>query len=79
MFCEALHRDGELLVSIEWFAQYFFGCHVSTCEGVIYVTDHFSVLSANMADLIRDLFNGQAFPDSFEGILDKWMASYGEP
>lgn len=79
MYCEALHRDGELLVSIEWFSQYFFNCHVSACEGVVYVTDHFAVLSANMADLIRDLFNGQDLPDSFEGILDKWMAGYKKP
>lgn len=79
MYCEALHRDGELLVSIEWFTQYFFGCHVSSCEGVVYVTDHFSNLSANMADLIRDMFLGQALPAGFEGLLDKWMDGYFEP
>lgn len=55
MFCETLHRDGELLVSMEWFAQYFFNMHVSVCGDVLYMTDHFQVLSANMADLIRDI------------------------
>ncbi|HCS40567.1 MAG TPA: hypothetical protein DIW44_13410 [Anaerolineaceae bacterium] len=64
MYCEALHRDGELLVSIEWFCRYLFGLDVSCCDEVIYVTDHFSVLSANMADLIKDLLaNGGKLPD----------------
>lgn len=55
MYCEALHRDSELLVSIEWFCRYLFGLEVSSCDGVVYATDHFSALSANMADLITDL------------------------
>ncbi len=50
MYCEALHRDGELLVSIEWFCRYLFNLEVSYCDEVIYVTDHYSILSANMAD-----------------------------
>lgn len=64
MYCEALHRDGELLVSIEWFCRYLFGLEVSSCDEAVYVTDHFSVLSANMADLIKDLLlNDGQLPD----------------
>ena len=64
MYCEALHRDSELLVSIEWFCRYLLNLHVSACDGVAYAADHFNVLSVNMADLITDLLrNGGALPD----------------
>ena len=69
MYCEALHRDGELLVSIEWFAKCFYSLQVSICEGVVYVTDHFADLSAFMADLIKDLLNGNMVPDNFDTLL----------
>lgn len=69
MYCEALHRDGELLVSIEWFAKCFYSLQVSICEGVVYVTDHFADLSAFMADLIKDLLNGNMVPDNFDTML----------
>ncbi|MDO4974050.1 MAG: PHB depolymerase family esterase [Eubacteriales bacterium] len=55
MYCEAIHRDGQLLVSVEWFCRYLFNLTVTECDGVVYVTDHFAELSENMADLIRDL------------------------
>ena len=69
MHCEALHRDGELLVSLEWFCKYLFNYHVSECNGVVYVTDHFIDLSFFMADLIKDLFEGKAMPDDFSNIV----------
>ena len=69
MYCEALHRSGELLVSIEWFCKYLFNYHVSSCNGVVYVTDHFIDLSYFMADLIKDLFAGKAMPDDFSNIV----------
>lgn len=65
MYCEALHRGGELLVSIEWFCRYLMNLHVSESDGVVYVTDHFSILSANMADVIKELLHGKLFPDHF--------------
>lgn len=68
MYCEALHRDGELLVSIEWFCRYLFGSAVSVCDGVVYATDHFSELSANMADLIRDLLKDGGKLSDYERI-----------
>lgn len=64
MYCEALHREGQLLVSVEWFCRYLFNLTVSECDGVVYVTDHFAQLSANMADLLRDLLStGGELPD----------------
>jgi hypothetical protein len=68
MYCEALHRDGELLVSIEWFCRYLFNLNVSSWDDVVYVTDHFSTLSANMADLIKDLLKSGGKLDDFEKI-----------
>ncbi len=64
MYCEALHRDGQLLVSVEWFCRYLFNLTVTACDGVTYVTDHFAELSENMADLLRDLLrDGGRLPD----------------
>ena len=65
MYCEALHRNSELLVSVEWFARYLFNYTVTTCNGVTYVTDHHAELSYFMADLIKDLFRGNAMPEDF--------------
>jgi hypothetical protein len=70
MYCEALHRNGELLVSAEWFCRYLLNMQVSVCNGVVYITDHFAELSTFMADLIKDLLNGQAFPDNFKNFED---------
>lgn len=69
MYCEAIHRDSELLVSIEWFAKYFYGLQVTECGGVTYITDHFADLSAFMADLIKDLFKGEMVPDNYDDLL----------
>lgn len=68
MYCEALHRNGELLVSVEWFCKFLFNYHVSECNGVVYITDHFSELSFFMADLIKDLLAGEALPEDLSGI-----------
>jgi len=68
MYCEALHRNGELLISIEWFCQYLFNLHLSSCDGVVYITDHFAQLSANMADLIRDLLSGKGELPDLDGL-----------
>ncbi len=69
MYCEALHREGELLVSAEWFCRYLFNWCVSECDGVLYATDHFSCLSLYMADLIRDLLEGHPVPEDYETLL----------
>ena len=65
MYCEALHRDGELLVSAEWFAKYFFNMTVSKCEDMIYITDHFADLSKFMVDLIKDIFKDEMMQEDF--------------
>lgn len=55
MYAEAVLRQGELCVALEWFAASVLNLHVSAHSGVLYVTDHHAQLSGNMAVLIRDL------------------------
>jgi hypothetical protein len=69
MYCEALHRSDELYVSVEWFSEYIGNLHVSSCEEVVYVTDHSSKLSGNMADLIKDLLTDNIVPENYEEML----------
>lgn len=69
MFCEALQRENELLVSAEWFCQYLFHWTVSACDGVLYAADHFNCLSLYMADLIRDILEGHPVPEDYEALL----------
>ena len=57
MLCEALHREGELYVSFEWFCRSLYDLHVTSMAGTVYATDHYSVLSNNMAHIIRDLLS----------------------
>ena len=68
MYCEAIHRDGQLLVSVEWFCRYLFDLTVTSCDGVTYVTDHFAELSENMADLLRGLLRSGGFPDDYDAL-----------
>lgn len=55
MLCEAVERDGVLYLSAEWFCNEVCQLHTSVCSDTVYATDHYSVLSTNMARLIRDL------------------------
>ncbi|OMF92544.1 hypothetical protein [Paenibacillus sp. FSL R7-0337] len=55
MLCEPIEREGMLYISLEWFCREIGNMHVSTCNDVMYATDHYSVLSANMARLIKDV------------------------
>lgn len=66
MYVEAIHKNGELLVSVEWFAQYLFNYTVTACNGITYVTDHYAELSYFMADLIKDIFTGNELPNDFK-------------
>ncbi|WP_407270057.1 alpha/beta hydrolase family esterase [Radiobacillus sp. PE A8.2] len=54
MFCEAVLKDQELYVPIEWICSRVFNNHVSSCGDVLYITDHYAELSLNMAHLISD-------------------------
>ena len=65
MYCEALHREGELLVSVEWFCKYVLKLFVSSCNGVVYVTDHMADLSYCMSDLIRDVLTDRLYRDDY--------------
>ncbi|CRZ33313.1 poly(3-hydroxybutyrate) depolymerase [Herbinix hemicellulosilytica] len=69
MYCEALHRNNELYISVEWFSEYVCNMHVSICEDVVYVADHTSKLSANMADLIKDLLTDNIVPENYSEML----------
>ncbi len=69
MYCQALHQGDELYVSAEWFCKYVFNLHVSACDEVIYITDHFNELSINMADLIKDLLSGRPVPENFQEMI----------
>ena len=57
MLAEAVERDGQLYISLEWLARDILGLHASQCEGVLYVTDHHAELSRNMAYLLADLLD----------------------
>ena len=54
MLCEAVLRDGGLYVPIEWVCMKMLDNHVSRYGGALYITDHYSELSANMAYIIRE-------------------------
>lgn len=69
MYCEAIHRFDELYISLEWFAGAIYNLHVSACSDVIYVTDHFSILSTYMADLLRDILKGEAVPENRKDMM----------
>ncbi|MBC5689580.1 hypothetical protein H8S37_11680 [Mediterraneibacter sp. NSJ-55] len=69
MYCEALCREEEIYVSAAWFSEIICNMHVSECEDVLYVTDHANKLSANMADLIKDMLKGTIVPDNYEQML----------
>lgn len=72
MCCQTLHREGQLLISVEWFARYVLNWTVTTCNGVTYVTDHFAELSTFMADLLQDILTDQVLPDNF---IDRALAN----
>lgn len=55
MLCEALHRNGELYISFEWFCRYLYDLHVSVLDNVLYATDHYIALSMHMAYLISGI------------------------
>ncbi len=55
MLCEPIEGNGMLYISIEWFCKDILNWHVSTLNDVMYATDHYSLLSTNMARLIKDL------------------------
>ncbi len=54
MYCEAVFRNGELCLPIEWICKRLLHNHATKCNGVLYLTDHDADLSLNMANLIRD-------------------------
>lgn len=57
MLGEAVQREGQLCVSLEWFAAHVLDLRVTQHSGVMYITDHHAQLSGNMARLLRDLLS----------------------
>jgi len=57
MLCEAIFRDGELYLPIEWICRYLFDLQCSSCRGVLYITDHYNELSSYFAELIKTLLS----------------------
>lgn len=57
MPAEAVVRERELCISLEWFALNVMSLWSSTRSGVTYVTDHYAELGGNMARLISDLLS----------------------
>lgn len=53
MLCEAVYRDGELYLPIQWLLCRHLGRHASACGDVLYITDHYAELSLYMAELIQ--------------------------
>lgn len=58
MYCEAIFRDGELLVSAEWFLGYNCRLWISKKNGVLYATDHPATISAFTARILKDCLAG---------------------
>ena len=53
MYVEAVKKEDDLCVSLEWFVRRFLNLHTSNCDGVFYATDHPAQISWHMADLIK--------------------------
>jgi len=72
MYVETLHRNGELLLSAEWFCRHLFNYTVCVHNGACYVTDHHAELSYFMADLLKDLLTDRYSPEqTYEEICEK--------
>ena len=67
MLCEALYRNRKLFVSLEWFCTRICGLRISSCEQVLYVTDHDAQISRYMAWLRQDILKGKALPEQETG------------
>lgn len=60
MLCEALYREGELLVPVTWFFRSIMQMHVSECNRVVYATDHYSILSSDTSRIISEILKCEA-------------------
>ncbi len=69
MYCEALHREGQLLVSVEWFARSILGWTATECSGVTYVTDHHAELSYYMAGILQAILKGKYHFEDYQQLM----------
>ena len=71
MFCEALHRNGELLVSAEWFAEYILNLKITQCNGILYITDHWAELSYYLADILKSILQDRYHEADYERLVQE--------
>ena len=69
MFCEALHRNGELLISAEWFAKYILNLKTTECNGILYITDHWAELSYYVADILKSVLENRYHEADYERLV----------
>lgn len=76
MYVEAIHRNGELLISADWFFSEIMNLRVSSCNGSMYVTDHNAILSYYMADIIREILAGE---NNYEKYIEQMQENRNNP
>lgn len=59
------------MVGVEWFAQSILGWTATSCNDVLYVTDHWAELSYFMAGMIKDILNDQYSMEAYEKAMRK--------
>lgn len=73
MDCEAIHRNGELLISVSWFAKAILGWQTSECNDVLYATDHWAELSYYAADVIKSILKDEYSFEDFDRLVKRIM------
>ncbi|MBA4383135.1 MAG: hypothetical protein C0410_00215 [Anaerolinea sp.] len=57
MLCEAIYRNDQLYISMEWFCRFVYNYQVSEFDNVMYITDHYAQISRYMSWLLQDMFS----------------------
>lgn len=55
MLCEAIFRNNQLYISMEWFCRFTYNLQVSEYDNVLYITNHYSQISRYMSWLLQDI------------------------
>lgn len=58
MLCEAIFRNDQLMISLEWFCRFAFNLQVSEYDNVLYITDHYAEISRYLSWLLQDILLG---------------------
>jgi poly(3-hydroxybutyrate) depolymerase len=57
MLCEAIYRNENLYISMEWFCRFAYNYQVSEFDNVMYITDHYAEISRYMSWLLQDILS----------------------